>query len=481
MPKRSTSHIQCVLWRLVLFAITAPALWSYSTGPDPFKTGGPFPGESTCAEAGCHSQGGAGLNKGPGSVTITVSPYTPGQSQTITVTIADPTKQRWGFELTARQANSLLVSAGAFQPVDSNTQVICGNPSNPSVPPPFLITPPCPSGWIPFAEHTLTGTRLGTRNGVTFQVSWTPPSSGAGDIIFAAAGNAANGDSNNTGDNIYTTSVKVSAAEPSCPGGLGGSPTIGDGGIVGGGLSSPLVKTISPNGLISIFGLNFAPPGTLRSVSGADLVNGSLPTNLACTCVNINNQPAPMFFVSPGQVNVQVPSLSGTGSMAVQVLAECGATDQATSNSQSIVVQAVAPEFFFFQHNASGGSPVAAANAITGALVGAKTLFPGKTNPAKPGDFVALYATGLGMTNPAFAAGALPDKIASTTATLSVSLNGVTLALSDVLYAGVAPSFAGLYQINIHIPTNMPNGDLPVSANINGVSTPPGAFITVQN
>ena len=123
---------------------------------------------------------------------------------------------------------------------------------------------------------------------------------------------------------------------------------------------------------------------------------------------------------------------------------------------------------------------MAARDALTGTLVAAAGLLPG-ANPAKPGDYVSLYATGLGATNPSIPAGTLPTKIASTSTLVSVMLNGVMLASTDVLYAGIAPNFAGLYQINIHVPANMPNGDLPISASINGISTPPGAFITVHN
>src|SRR5579885_1530979 len=454
---------------LGLCAALLPALWPYSQGPDPFKTGGPFPGESSCAESGCHSSPSR-LNKGPGMVSISVNPYKPGETQTITVTVSDPTEQRWGFQLTARPANSLMTSAGSFQPLDGNVQVVCGGPSFGPV--------PCGAGTISFAEHTLPGTRLGTRGGVTFQVNWTAPSSDVGDIIFAAAGNAANGNSQaDPGDNIYTTSVTVSAAGS----GAGPPPEISSGGIVGAGLSNPPVAQISPNGLISIFGQNFAAPGVLRGVTAGDLVDGHLPSNLAGVCVQIDSRPAPMFFVSPTQINAQAPSLSSTGAVGVQVIQNCGASRQVISNTQTVVMQPVAPEFFFFVHNSGGPSPVAATNAITGSLIGAPGLLPGAVfAPAKPGDFVALYGTGFGATNPSFAAGVLPDAIGATVSKVTVTLNNVVLADSDVLYAGVAPGFAGLYQLNLHIPANMPDGDLPISASINGVSTPPGAFITVQ-
>jgi uncharacterized protein (TIGR03437 family) len=126
-------------------------------------------------------------------------------------------------------------------------------------------------------------------------------------------------------------------------------------------------------------------------------------------------------------------------------------------------------------------NPVAARNAITGGLIGASGLLPGAMfTPAKAGDYVALYATGLGLTDPPFATGQIANQEATTVFPVSVSLNAVAHAPSDVLYAGVAPGYAGLYQVNIRIPASTPNGDLPVSLSVNGVSTPAGACRTVQ-
>jgi uncharacterized protein (TIGR03437 family) len=276
----------------------------------------------------------------------------------------------------------------------------------------------------------------------------------------------------------YVNAVQISS---DCQGRSALAPVIGAGGVVGAGLSAPRVTQISPNALISIFGQTFAPTATSRGVTGADLQNGLLPTNLACTCAAVNHRLAPMLFVSPTQINIQAPTLPSDGSVAVQVIANCGAPNQKISDPQSLATQAAAPEFFFFTHNLNGASPVAATNAITGAPIGANGLLPGATfAPAKPGDFVALYATGLSLTDPAVPAGALAEQIAPTVLPVSVSLNGVQLAASDVLYAGAAPGFAGLYQINIRIPTSMPDGDLPVSLNTDGISTPTGAFITVR-
>ncbi len=434
-------------------AVVGGLLWANKDGALPRKSGGPFPAESVCSE--CHS--GAGLNRGPGSVDFSVQPYTPGQAQMITVTVSDPNQMRWGFQLTARPASNFTAQAGSFRAADGNAQVICDND-----------TPaPCPAGMLQFATHTLNGTRRGTRNGASFTVEWTAPSSDIGEIVFAAAGNAANGNDQESGDNIYTKQIRVSAA-PGAPV-LDLNPRISQNGVVGAGLSNPPVRIIAPNGIISIFGQDFYPAGQSKLVSGADLVDGKLPENLGGICVEVGGQRARMFHVFPGQLNVQAPSLSATGQVGVQVIVNCGVSgSERRSAVETATVQAVAPEFFYFR-GVDNRPRVAAINAQNAPITGA----------ARRGDIVALYATGLGRTNPAFEAGVLPPGIAPTVETVTVTLGGVQLAAGDVLYAGVAPGLAGLYQINIRIPEAVADGDLPITARIAGVSSPEGAFLSV--
>jgi uncharacterized protein (TIGR03437 family) len=237
----------------------------------------------------------------------------------------------------------------------------------------------------------------------------------------------------------------------------------------GHGLSIPPVTTASPNALFTAFGQNFVPAATTRAATAADLVNGTLPTNLSCTCVAVNHRLAPLLFASPTAVNFQAPASAVDGPVAVQLISNCGAPGEKSSAAQTITAQPAAPEFFFFKQKLSGTNPVAAQDAITGALIGASGLLPGATfTPAKPGEYVTLYATGLGLTDPAYASGQIPNQPASTVSPVSVSLNGVQFAATDVLYAGVAPGYAGPYQVNIRIPMSMPDGDLPVSLNVNG-------------
>lgn len=314
--------------------------------------------------------------------------------------------------------------------------------------------------------------------GALLQLPALPSSQGSYVVQADASGKTGGG-----AFQVGVTVQNVNAVQPpaECQGRGSLAPAITAGGVVGAGLSVPPVTQIAPDGLISIFGQNFAPPGTARGLTAADIASGNLPANLACTCVAVNHQLAPILYVSPTMINAQAPTLPGEDGASVQVIANCGSAVEMASAAQPGSAQAIAPEFFFFQQNASGANPVAATDAISGALIGAPGLLPGGVfTPAKPGEYVALYMTGLGQTDPPIAPGALATSAAQTAWPASVTLDGRQLAPSDVLYSGAAPGFAGLYQVNIRVPADARNGSLPVSLTIGGVPTPPGAFLVVH-
>src|SRR5581483_8977414 len=169
------------------------------------------------------------------------------------------------------------------------------------------------------------------------------------------------------------------------------APTIASGGVVSAGLSVPVVKTLTANGIATIFGTNFAPVGTAAQVGTSDLVNGSVPTNFAGICVLVGNIRAPIFAVYPTQINFQVPTVPA-GNSTVQVITNCDGVNSQTSNSAQVTVAASAPEFFYFVTNANGHNPIAAINATTGAYIGAPGLIPGASfTPAKVGDVLTLF------------------------------------------------------------------------------------------
>jgi uncharacterized protein (TIGR03437 family) len=244
-------------------------------------------------------------------------------------------------------------------------------------------------------------------------------------------------------------------------------------------LSAPPLTTVAPNAIATIFGDKFAPPGTARQVGQQDLVNGKIPTSLAGACAVFGTQLAPILGVYPGQLNIQVPQLP-PGPTPVQVITQCGTPQAQTSNAETVTIQATAPEFFYYVHTASGQNPIAAINAVTHAAVGAPGLVSGGDfAPAQRGDLLTLFGTGFGATAPSYGPGELPTGAAQVTAPVSITFGGVQLAASDILYVGVTEN-AGLYQVNLRVPNQVPDGDQSLVITIGGVASPSGGFVTIK-
>jgi uncharacterized protein (TIGR03437 family) len=259
-------------------------------------------------------------------------------------------------------------------------------------------------------------------------------------------------------------------------------PAIGSsGGIVGSGISLPAVTTISPGGFATIFGTLFAPPGTARAVQADDMVNGNLPTMLAGTCVQVDGKAGYLTYVSPTQINLQVPAISVGTNVDVQVVANCGISNEMRSPAVAVRAEEASPEFLYWVNNADGKDPVVAVNSLTGAYIGASGLISGLAfAPAKPGDYLTVYAISFGPTNPSVAPGSPPSGTANTTNAPSVTMGSVTLNQADVLYAGVSPGIAGLYQLNVRVPANEPDGDQPLTLTLGSFKTPSVGFVTVR-
>ena len=166
----------------------APREVSANSALPPLGVTGAPPGEGTCFN--CHA---GALNDGVGSVTITgmPTPYMPGQTYTLGVTVQRTGQSRWGFEITALKASD-NTAAGILSSTAQLTD-----------------TTRTFSGRMYVSHTTLNGqdgTFLGSSSGV-WTFSWTAPAAGAGAVTFYAAGNAANGNGSSTGDFIYTTNA----------------------------------------------------------------------------------------------------------------------------------------------------------------------------------------------------------------------------------------------------------------------------------
>jgi uncharacterized protein (TIGR03437 family) len=371
-------------------------------------------------------------------------------TQTIKVTISHPEQKRWGFQLTARSASDPSKGAGTFT---SNTdiRVRCGTSG---------ADAPC-NGALEFASHR-SAVITDTGTGYTYNVDWTPPASSVGDVIFYAAGNAADGDRAQTNDRIYNTTATVSPA--SCD--LSVLPAISA--AVS---SASYTGPIAANTLISLFGTGFQPAGLTRPLYEADVTSKSVPNVLSCTGVEINGIRAGMYYVSPTQLNVVVPNGVTPGQAAVRVVLN-PANRPVFSSPLAVTAASAAPGLFTLD-----GKHAVAQFAGTTKLVGDPATLTGSA-PAKPGDLVTLWATGLGDTNPKVDAAAIAQAAAPTVNTVTVTLNGTALVPADVMYAGLAPGLvAGAYQINIRIPAGVAAGDAAIKLAVNGNSSADGVSL----
>jgi uncharacterized protein (TIGR03437 family) len=279
------------------------------------------------------------------------------------------------------------------------------------------------------------------------------------------------------GLNTVTFSLTVTAPPVVTP-----LPQIAAGGVTGAGFSVPTIQALSTGGIGTVKGLNFGAGPTFASVGPGDLVNGQVPVNFHGVCLQIGGVPAFIFGASDTQINFQTPALSAGTTVGVTVIASCNGSTPLASATVNIPIQSVTPEFFYFANNANGNNPVAATDSITGAYLVASSQFPGAGFlPAYPNEYVTIYATGFGATNPSFAPGVFPASGGMVTGNVTVTLGGTALPAANILYVGLTPNDPGLYQLNILIPPGTPNGDLPLVITIGDTSSPPGAFLTVQS
>lgn len=441
---------------VVLLSALPTLLMGFSTGPPIKRTGAAVDGGTNCSA--CHRTFAPANSDPTGSVRITADNYTPGVKQTIKVTVSHPTAARWGFQLTARTMSDDSKPAGTFAANDV-VKIMCDDGST------LGVLGPCQATQLFFAEH-ISAPRGNPGDGFTFTVDWTPPATDVGDVIFYAAGNAANGDGTFNGDHIYTTSRRVS---PPCT--LTAKPSIKS--LLNGASFQPAWNVGS---MVALFGSNFGPAGKTRTATSADYVNQRFPQSLACVAVTINGQNAAITYVQPDQINIQAPALSGVGTASVVVIANPGASNELRSDPTTVTSQqAYAPAWFTFN-----GKSVAGTSADGSSYIADPAIVP-KGAAAKPGDIVVLYATGLGATNPAVGPGEIATAAAAVTGTVSVSVGGITVPPADILYAGLSPqSISGLYQLNVKLPALVPDGDAAITLAVGGAQSASGTTIPIK-
>ncbi len=216
-------------------------------------------------------------------------------------------------------------------------------------------------------------------------------------------------------------------------------------GVVNAASFAPFTAGISRGDFIILQGSNLGP-GTLLHASTVPL-----PTTLGNVKVLINSVAAPISYVSSTQLAVIVP-VEITASVAeIQVI-----NDGKASNVVTEFVNATTPGVFSQTQNGFG---YAAALRPNGSLVT-------PSNPTKAGETIAVFVAGLGDVFPT-----LLDGVAAPSSPLSKASNAIAANVggtpATVSYAGLAPGFVGLYQVNVEIPTGVTAGD-----NFLGISGP---------
>lgn len=373
------------------------------SGPAPGLTGAP--GESDCASSGCHT--GNDLNSNLGTLTINGVPavYRPDQEINLTVTLSQTGRSRFGFELTAvddrgRKAGDLLVTDTV------RTQKITTFVTN---------------GPRDYVFHTVAGTVPNGANQGSWTVKWKAPSQTVGRVTFHASGNAANGNGQQSGDFIYVTSAGMQA-----------------------GAVLPNVASVSAASFVA----GTLAPETIAAAFGADLAQNvalasalPLPTMLDGVQVIIRDalnieRAAPLFFVSPGQINYLVPQGIFPGVAAVFVR-----RNNADIAQGAITIETSAPALFAANSNGQGVAAAVVLRIRNGQQIfepvsrteaGSQVAVPIELGPETDQVYLLLYGTGF--------RGFVPPSA------LSVTVGGTAV---PVLGYAAVDGFVGLDQCNI--------------------------------
>jgi len=194
-------------------------------------------------------------------------------------------------------------------------------------------------------------------------------------------------------------------------------------------------------------------PGSLFSVFGANLAPGNsqaqtvpLPKELGGLTATLGNFDVPLLYAGSGQFNGQVPAELPANSTA-QLVVKLGS---AFTVPESINIAAAQPGIF--TQNASGTGP--------GAILDVRFNLVTASNPVPAGDIIQVFGTGFGETNPAVPSGQpapAAEPLARVTRAVTATVDGISAPVS---FAGLAPNFVGLYQVNVQIPSGVRAGEV---------------------
>lgn len=196
-------------------------------------------------------------------------------------------------------------------------------------------------------------------------------------------------------------------------------------------------RPVAPGGLITVFGQSLSPV----NIATREM---PLPTALGESCITANGVPVPVLFVSPNQVNAQLPfPVEGAVTLILR-------TPGGVSDNFNLSILPAAPSVFRTSITGLGSDVPTVVRDANGEVVTG-------SNPIHHNDSIIIYLTGMGRTTPAVEAG-LPspaDPLALALIPPTVTIGGVEL---PIVYAGLTPGQVGVYQINALVPRWVPTG-----------------------
>jgi uncharacterized protein (TIGR03437 family) len=318
-------------------------------------------------------------------------------------------------------------------------------------------------GNVYIADTTNSRIRMVTPNGIINTIAGGNGAaySGDGGPALGAQLNFPSGVAVDSKGNVYVADTQnavvrmlTPTSAPPCGGAL---PSITAGGVIGasafGGSSS-----IATGSWIEIYGSNLA--ADTRQWATSDFNGVNAPITLDRTAVTIAGQSAFIDYISPGQVNAQVPANTGTGPLSLTVSTSAG-----TSAPSMITVNpllpgnSVQPGLWAPAQFIVGGKQYVGATHLDGTFVAPPGALPaGYTSSyAKPGETISFYGIGFGTVGPGILPGQIAQQLNTLTLPLQFNFGGIGAAAPQ--YDGLAPNLVGLYQFNIVVPTSVANGD----------------------
>ena len=237
--------------------------------------------------------------------------------------------------------------------------------------------------------------------------------------------------------------------------------------------TDPRLRLLPPAQRRRAAGVNLATTRS-RTWGGADFNGIQAPVSLGGTTVTIAGQAAFVEYVSPAQVDVQVPSGVAAGPQPLVVTTAGGSSAAYTITVRETEPGLLAPPAFLIK----GTQNVVAlfSNTLTYVL---PTTVPGATTArAQPGDSLTLYGVGFGRVTPDTPAGQIVQQTNALQSTLQVYFAGIP---ANVTYAGLTPGYVGLYQFNVVVPNVAASDTVPLTFTLGGTAGSQSLVIAVQN